>query len=164
MKEKPVRYLRAVSGGVAMGFLAVALHFLVASAGPILTRKSKKPPDGPPPAGNVGVTVQVLPSVVVPKRFHLEQNYPNPFNSSTVISYTSVAGAEVSIKIYNILGQEVATLVSGKQPTGNRVVVGHNEVAWNAIDREGKALPSGIYLCQMVAGNHVETRKLVLLR
>jgi flagellar hook assembly protein FlgD len=112
----------------------------------------------------VGVTVQVLPAVQIPKRFHLEQNYPNPFNSSTVISYTSVAGAEFSIKIYNILGQEVATLVTGRQAAGNRAVVERSEVEWNAVDRKGKPLPSGIYLCQMVSGSHVETRKLVLLR
>ncbi len=164
MKEKPLRYLRTISCGVAIVVLAGALHFLVASAGPILTRKSKMPLDGPSPAGNVGVTVQVLPAVLVPKRFHLEQNYPNPFNSSTVISYTSIAGADVSIKIYNILGQEVATLVSEHQPAGQNAVVGHHEVVWNATDHNGKSLPSGIYLYQMIAGTYTETKKLILLK
>jgi hypothetical protein len=147
-----------------MGVLAGALSFLAASAGPVLTKKAKRSPVGPPPAGSVGVTVQVLPSIPVPGRFHLLQNYPNPFNSSTVISYSTLTGAAVSLKIYNILGQEVATLVSGQQPAGQHAVVEHHEVVWNAVDREGKSLPSGIYLCQMIAGNRVETRKLVLLR
>ena len=147
-----------------MGVLAGALSFLAASAGPVLTKKAKRSPVGPPPSGSVGITVQVLPSIPVPRRFHLEQNYPNPFNSSTVISYTTVTGAAVSLKIYSILGQEVATWVSGQQPVGRRAVVGHHEVVWNAVDREGKSLPSGIYLCQMVAGSYIETKKLVLLK
>lgn len=153
-----------IACGVTMGILAGGFQFSAAAARPTLTKKSRKPLVEPPGAGNVGVTVQVLPAVPVPNRFHLEQNYPNPFNSSTVISYTSVMGAELSIKIYNILGQEVATLVTGRQAADNRQVVERSEVVWNAVDRKGKPLPSGIYLCQMVAGSHVETRKLVLLK
>ena len=159
-----MRWLRTISCSVAVGILAGGLRFSVAPAGPALTKKSRRLPEAPPAAGSLGVTVQVLATVPVPKRFHLEQNYPNPFNSSTVISYTSVAGTELSIKIYNILGQEVATVVTGRQPAGNREVVERSEIVWDAVDRKGKPLPSGIYLCQMVAGTHVETKKLVLLR
>lgn len=138
-------------------------------AGPVTgeripTRKTTTAPVDTTPPGNVGVTVQVLPSITVPRHFYLEQNYPNPFNSSTVISYTIIAGAAASLKIYNILGQEVASLVPGQQPDEAREVVGHHQVVWDATDSDGNTLPSGIYLCKMVAGTYVETRKLVLLR
>lgn len=158
-----MRRLQAFLLGLLLVVMAEPLQAAHAPGDRTLTKKTKTPPTSVKP-GNLGVTVQVMPSVLPPRGFNLEQNYPNPFNASTVISYTTIAGAPVSLKIYNILGQEVSTLVPGQQGGGELQVVGHHQVVWDATDSEGKALPSGIYLCKMIAGTYVETRKLVLLR
>ena len=106
--------------------------------------------------------------------FRLYQNYPNPFNSSTTLNYTlpqvigdrfKVKGGHntshlipVTLKIYNILGQEVRTLVDKKQYPG------HYEVRWNGKDEQGKELTSGVYLYQLDVGGYRVTKKLVFLR
>jgi hypothetical protein len=73
--------------------------------------------------------------------FKLEQNYPNPFNPSTVISYRLPVTSNVTLKIYDILGNEIATLVNEKKPTGKY------EVEFNAMN-----LPSGVYFYQLTVG------------
>jgi len=83
----------------------------------------------------------------------LKQNYPNPFNSITKINYKIAESGFTSIKICDVLGSEVATLVNKEKPAGNY------EVVFNAT-----ALTSGIYFCQLRAGNFVETKKMVLLK
>jgi hypothetical protein len=92
-------------------------------------------------------------------RFKLEQNYPNPFNPSTTIKYSIPVGANsnspVQLKIYDILGNEIATLVNETKQSGNY------EVKFDA----GKyGLSSGIYFYQLKAGNFVQTKKLILLK
>jgi hypothetical protein len=88
----------------------------------------------------------------LPERFVLEQNYPNPFNPSTNISYSLLASASVSLRIFNALGQEVASLVNERKPAG------YYQVTWNA------NVPSGIYFYRLQAGEYVETKKMILLR
>ncbi|MBS4034201.1 MAG: T9SS type A sorting domain-containing protein [Ignavibacterium sp.] len=85
--------------------------------------------------------------------FNLSQNYPNPFNPTTTIKYSIPKLNFVTIKIYNVLGIEVATLVNEEQ------TVGTYELNWNAAN-----LPSGVYFYQLRAGNYVETKKMILLR
>jgi len=82
----------------------------------------------------------------------LEQNYPNPFNPSTTISYQLPTRGYVTLKVYNLLGQEVATLVNGIEEPG------YKSVEFNA----GK-LASGVYLYRITAGDFIQTRKLLLL-
>jgi hypothetical protein len=89
----------------------------------------------------------------VPMSSSLSQNYPNPFNPSTTISYELPARAHVTLKIFNVLGQEVATLVDGEVETGRY------RVRWDA-----KGLPSGVYLYQLRVGGYVETKKMAILR
>jgi hypothetical protein len=99
-----------------------------------------------------GVTeVSVDPNA--PKAFALSQNFPNPFNPSTVVSYQLPVASRVELIIYDILGQEVATLVHQVQQAGRY------SVTWNA---NGKA--SGVYVYRLRAGSFVDTKKLVLLR
>ena len=88
-----------------------------------------------------------------PTEFLLSQNYPNPFNPSTSIQYAVSSRQFVSLKVYDLLGREVATLVDEEKPAGNY------EVEFNGAD-----LTSGIYFYQLHAGSFVETRKMVLLR
>ncbi len=89
----------------------------------------------------------------LPTQFTLSQNYPNPFNPSTKINYQLPEISFVALKIYDVLGNEIATLVNEEKP------VGEYEVEF-----DGKGLPSGIYLYRLQAGNYSEVRKMVLLK
>jgi len=89
----------------------------------------------------------------VPLAIAMQQNYPNPFNSSTNISFTLPLKTFVLLKVFNILGEEVATLVNEELPPGIHL---HQ---WNA-----GAMPSGVYLYRLQAGSFTETKKLILLR
>ena len=89
----------------------------------------------------------------IPKNFYLSQNYPNPFNPSTKIDYKVSVQGLVSIKIYDVLGNEISTLVNEEKS------VGKFEIEFN-----GKDLPSGIYFYQLNAGNFITTKKMILLK
>lgn len=88
-----------------------------------------------------------------PRAFRLAQNYPNPFNPVTKIDYTIAQAVPVSIKVYNALGQEVATLVN------ETLSPGHYQATF-----DGGNLPSGVYFYKLTAGGYVESKKMVLLR
>lgn len=85
--------------------------------------------------------------------FALRQNYPNPFNPSTTISYDLPTQSHVALRIFNVLGQEVATLVNDKREAGRY------QVKWNA-----EGLSSGMYFYQLRTNSFVETRKMLLLQ
>jgi len=85
--------------------------------------------------------------------YKLNQNYPNPFNPSTVISYQLPEDNNVTLKVFNLLGAEVATLVSGKQTSGV------HKITFNAAN-----LASGIYFYKLQAGNYTSVKKLMLLK
>ena len=87
----------------------------------------------------------------IPDDFRLFQNYPNPFNASTIITFTLPNTTFVNLKIYNLIGNEIETLVSGQR------VAGKYQVEWKA-ERE----PSGIYLYRLDTGEFVKTKKLIL--
>lgn len=89
----------------------------------------------------------------LPIEYSLGQNYPNPFNPSTTISYSIPMQSKVELKVYDVLGREVATLVNKKQQAGSY------EVEFDASN-----LGSGVYFYQLRAGSFVESRKLVLLK
>jgi photosystem II stability/assembly factor-like uncharacterized protein len=88
----------------------------------------------------------------------LLQNSPNPFNPSTLIKFYVPDNSEVSLKIYDMLGREVTTLING--PTS----AGYHIVYWNGKDRYGSQAASGIYLYRLTAGNFIETKKMILLK
>lgn len=90
---------------------------------------------------------------IIPGKLILEQNYPNPFNPVTKISWQSPTGSHQTLKIYDVLGTEVAALVNEYKPAGN------HEIQFDA-----SRLSTGIYFYQLSAGEFVETKKLVLLR
>ncbi|MEW6755937.1 MAG: FlgD immunoglobulin-like domain containing protein [Candidatus Latescibacterota bacterium] len=96
-----------------------------------------------------------------PQTFALQQNYPNPFNSGTVIRFALRAREEVELAVFNLAGQQVATLVEGVRGAGAYTI------NWDGLDDRGQALASGLYLYRLRAGGggeQVETRKLVLVR
>jgi len=88
-----------------------------------------------------------------PDEFVLYQNYPNPFNPSTIIQYTINRKQFVTIKVFDVLGNEVTTLVNEEKPAGDY------EVEFNAT-----GLPSGIYLYKMIAGSFTVTKKMTIVK
>jgi len=88
----------------------------------------------------------------------LYQAYPNPFSSSTTISFNLPAGGQVSLKVYNVLGQVVKTVYDGQKPAGI------HKITWNGNDESGQRVSNGIYLYRLVAGDQSQTRKVVVLR
>ena len=98
-------------------------------------------------------------SEILPNTFSLEQNYPNPFNPSTVINYSipvgdaNLASHPVILKIYDILGNEIKTLVNEVKRTGTY------EITWNADN-----LPSGVYFYRLQAGDFIQTKKMILMK
>ena len=89
----------------------------------------------------------------VPTKFLLSQNYPNPFNPSTIISWQSPVGSQHTLKIYDMLGNQITTLIDEYKPAGGY------EVEFNAA-----SLPSGVYFYQLRASNYVNTKKMLLVR
>lgn len=105
--------------------------------------------------GSVGTAVE---DAAVATTFGLDQNYPNPFNPSTAISYQLSAKSFVSLRVYNLLGAEVANLVEGQKEAGRYTM------SWNA-----SSLPSGMYLYQLTATSekgevYRDTKRAVLLK
>ncbi|MBK9099544.1 MAG: T9SS type A sorting domain-containing protein [bacterium] len=83
----------------------------------------------------------------------LEQNYPNPFNPSTVFSYQLPVSSDVTLKVFDVMGNEIATLVNEEKPAGTY------EITWYA-----ENLSSGVYFYQLKASNYIETKKMLLLK
>ena len=94
----------------------------------------------------------------VPTAFSLSQNYPNPFNPTTTITYALKEDVQVRLTIYNVLGQQVTTLVDGFQQAGYKSAV------WDGRDAAGVAVPSGAYVYRLVAGDFVQARTMLLVR
>lgn len=96
--------------------------------------------------------------LAIPDAYDLGQNYPNPFNPTTQIRYALPEQSDVSIKIYDISGRLVKTLVNTNQAAGNYTRV------WNGRNENGLKVSSGIYIYHMVAGSFVQTKRMVLLK
>lgn len=97
-------------------------------------------------------------NVFIPSRIILYQNYPSPFNPLTNIKFELNEYSDVSIKLYNILGKEIKTLLEENLP------IGEHTIQWNGKNNEGNLLPGGIYFIQMKAGAYRQTIKTILLK
>jgi hypothetical protein len=104
--------------------------------------------DGKYMYSNIVIVVMGAPGI-----FDLAQNHPNPFNNTSVIRYSIPQLSNVTLKIFNTLGEELETLVNEEKQTGTY------EVTWNAAN-----LPSGVYFYRLQAGRFVETKKMILLK
>ena len=94
-----------------------------------------------------------------PTSYVLYQNVPNPFNPTTVIRYdVPSGGGYVTLKIYNVQGELVRTLVEGHQSAGPK------KAAWHAQDTDGRRVASGVYFYRMTAPDFEKTRKMLLLQ
>ena len=94
----------------------------------------------------------------LPVAYRLDQNYPNPFNPLTTISYGIEKSGNVTLRIYNILGQEVVTLVHKNQNCGNYTIT------WNGLDKQSCIVPAGVYIYQIVSGDYIKSKKMILLK
>jgi len=109
--------------------------------------------------GGIVGKVQYAPTAVktepqdLPRAFRLSQNYPNPFNPSTTIRYSVPAEGHVTLKVFNVLGAEIVTVVDERKNRG-----------WYEVTFDAAGLPSGVYLYQLRSGNSVDTRRMVLMR
>ena len=102
-------------------------------------------------------------AAALPTEFSLLQNFPNPFQESTVIRYALPEASTVSLKVFNVLGQEVATLASGTMSPG------YHSMEWNARDRAGRPVRAGMYFYRMDAtglktGTFHQLRRMVLIK
>jgi FlgD Ig-like domain len=94
----------------------------------------------------------------LPESFVVHQNFPNPFNPTTEISYSLPVKAEVTIEIYNVLGQQVRVFDQGKQSAGT------HSVTWDATDDRGNSVASGMYFYKVSAGDFTASKKMMLLK
>jgi choice-of-anchor A domain-containing protein len=94
----------------------------------------------------------------LPTEFELSQNYPNPFNPSTTISFALPEAGEVSLKIYNLRGQLVATLHQGA------IAAGRHQMVWDGKDAKGQQVATGVYVYRLEADGFVATKKLMLMK
>jgi hypothetical protein len=89
----------------------------------------------------------------IPKEFSLSQNYPNPFNPVTVIRYQLPVNSFVTLKVFDLLGREIATLVNSEQEAG-----------YKSVNFDASKLSSGIYIYKLVAGSFIDVKKMLLLK
>ncbi|MDZ7722828.1 MAG: T9SS type A sorting domain-containing protein [candidate division KSB1 bacterium] len=95
----------------------------------------------------------------LPQQYRLEQNYPNPFNPSTRIQFSLKQSADVTIRVYDILGREISTLVSRKFQAGQYTA------EWNGMNNTGKMTASGVYIYTLsIDGKTVAARRMLLLK
>jgi hypothetical protein len=147
------------------------LTFEPVASGTSLVRIKKSDPQGNPiliDVDNNGIEAQIDTAAItvtghetppVISELKLHQNYPNPFNPTTTITFDVPARSPVSLKIYNVSGTLVRTLIHGRD-----YEIGSWSVDWNGTNDRGRAVPSGIYLCVLEIRGKTLSRKLVILR
>jgi hypothetical protein len=94
----------------------------------------------------------------VPEKFELQQNYPNPFNPTTTIRYSVPTQGRVRLRVYDVVGREVASLVDEVEISGNYIVT------WRGTDNYGTALASGVYFYKLEGTGQQITKKMMLLK
>ena len=142
------------SDKVTLNFDAAGLEVINYSAALHILSNDTVTPQFTIPVGLLVTDVTgIIPGDELPKEFALKQNYPNPFNPVTTISYELSQSGDVSLVIYNLIGQEIAILIREVQQAGNYTI------RWDASN-----VASGIYFYRIQAGDFVRTRKMVLLK
>ncbi|MDH4157717.1 MAG: T9SS type A sorting domain-containing protein [candidate division Zixibacteria bacterium] len=102
--------------------------------------------------------VEIDPESALPESLHLFRNYPNPFNPEMAIEFDLPRRSRVSIVICNSLGQVVTDLVNKEYPAGS------HRVSWDRLSSSGERVSTGIYFYRLVAGDFINTKKMLLLK
>ena len=102
---------------------------------------------------SIAVVTRIGEKLLLPSVISLEQNYPNPFNPATKVKYSIPKEAQVILKVYDLLGNEIITLVNEQKPAGTY------DITWHAAN-----LPSGVYFYQFKVGDFIQTKKMILLK
>ena len=110
-------------------------------------------------AKNSGIAMNVDGRVFAPAKLHIDQNYPNPFNHSTLIGFDLPKKANISIIIYDILGEEVVKLIDNV-----KYERGYNTITWNGFDKNSELITSGIYIMQISMDSFERHKKLIFLK
>ena len=115
---------------------------------------------GTGPKMSVGTAV-VQSAPAIPTTFSLAQNHPNPFNPSTTISYNVEQSGYVDLKIYDVMGRLVRTLVDNQY-----ISAGHQDysVVWNGLDNHGQKASAGLYIYRLQSGSMTMTNKMILMK
>ena len=95
----------------------------------------------------------------IPDTYVLDQNYPNPFNPTTSIGFGVPLDSHVTLSVFNILGEEIHTLVNDQYMNA-----GYQTIVWNAKTSNGDRVPSGVYFVLMRSGSFIQTKKMILLK
>ena len=111
-------------------------------------------------AGDLDFVLRMAQQILdnIPYAYFLGQNYPNPFNPITKMNYTLPKRSKVILSIYNVLGQEVITLLNKEQDYG------YHTVTWDGTDHYGKQMASGVYFTRMTTEKFSQTKKMLLLK
>ncbi|MCP4685937.1 MAG: T9SS type A sorting domain-containing protein, partial [bacterium] len=94
----------------------------------------------------------------LPSTFSLDDNYPNPFNPSTNIGFSLPQKQEVTLRVFNLLGQEVKTLQQGEMDQG------HHVLTWHGDNNSGESVASGVYFYRLETSGFAESKKMMLLK
>jgi hypothetical protein len=116
------------------------------------------PADAPDTVFEVDVQDMTGVAEGAPAALHLS-NYPNPFNPRTTLRFSLVEDGAVDLRIYDISGRQVRILAAGEH-----FGAGRHEIEWHGTGEKGRALASGLYLCQLLTGESSETIRLVILK
>jgi len=95
---------------------------------------------------------------IIPEEYHLSQNFPNPFNPSTIIQYSIPINNFVHLRIIDLKGREVKTLINSFQTSGSKSVI------WNAKNNQGRTAGAGVYFYSLNSGEYFATKKMVLIK
>ena len=110
-------------------------------------------------AKNSGIQIKVDGRSFAPAKLNLDQNYPNPFNHGTLIGFDLPKRTEVTLTVFNLLGEEIVRLIDNK--ISER---GYNTISWNGLDKYQNHIPSGAYIVQIKSNSKVKHKKLLLLK
>ncbi|PIU44710.1 MAG: hypothetical protein COS95_07675 [Ignavibacteriales bacterium CG07_land_8_20_14_0_80_59_12] len=142
--------LELLSGDRVIGTFPVAMHFTPASTTSGSLRK-------PLSTEQTSASVEEEVPEAIPAEFALRQNYPNPFNPTTIIDYDLPLAGRVTIRIFDLLGEEIRTLLDGERPAG------YHRIVWDGKTNAGKTAGTGVYFYRLTTGNHASTRKMLIL-
>jgi flagellar hook assembly protein FlgD len=95
---------------------------------------------------------------IIPSEFALSKNYPNPFNPITHLDYSLPKRSQVRLRVYNMVGQEIITLINEEKQYGNY------SISWNGIDSKGRNVASGVYFAELRSNDKSSVTKMLLLK